>query len=201
MWFTLPTLPYDYDGLEPCIDAQTMQIHHSKHHQWYVDKLNAAIQDTQREDKPLEELLQSLPMIDEDIQTAVRNNAGWHRNHSFFWKLMTPNGKWMSENFKNIIQKNFGSIQNFQETFIAKAASNFGSGRTWLVKEHDELEIINTANQDNPLMKHKKAILGVDIREHAYYLKYQNKRPEYVENFFKVINWKKVNELYKEALE
>ncbi len=194
--FTLPDLSYAYDALEPYIDGQTMEIHHSKHHQWYVDKLNAAIKDTEREEKPLEELLQSLALLPKEIKTAVQNNGWWHRNHSLFRESMIPGGKEPSENMTKIIEENFWSIEKCKETFAQSAATNFWSGRTWIIKEHDELKIVNTANQNNPLMNHQKAILGLDVREHAYYLKYQNRRPDYIQNRRNIINRDKVEELY-----
>jgi len=194
--FTLPTLPYAYDALEPYIDAQTMEIHHSKHHQSYVDKLNAAITGTEWEEKPLDELLQTLPLLPDSIKSAVKNHGGWHRNHTFFWQIMTPGGSAPSDTLLKTINENFWSFDSFKEQFTTAALANFGSGRTRVVKKHDELTIINTPNQNNPLMDHQKAILGIDLREHAYYLKNQNRRPEYIQSRRNVIDWNNVEELY-----
>jgi len=194
--FTLPEISYTYDALEPYIDAQTMEIHHSKHHQWYVDKLNAAIKDSEWEEKPLEELLQSLALLPKDIKTAVQNNGWWHRNHTFFWQIMTPGWSQPSTAMLDIIKQNFWSFDAFKEQFAAAALANFGSGRTRVVKKHDELSIVNTPNQNNPLMDYDKAILGIDLREHAYYLKHQNRRPEYITNRRNIVDWNKVEELY-----
>lgn len=194
--FTLPPLPYAYDALEPYIDAQTMEIHHTKHHQAYIDKLNAAVAWTEWEERPLDELLQSLPLLPDTLKSAARNHGWGHRNHSLFWQLMTPGGSQPSDTMLKAINDNFGSFDWFKEQFNASATANFGSGRTWLVKEHDELKIVNTPNQNNPLMDHSKAILGIDVREHAYYLKYQNRRAEYLTNRRHIVNRAKVEELY-----
>lgn len=194
--FTLPTLPYAYDALEPHIDWQTMEIHHSKHHQAYIDKLNAAITGTEWEEKPLDELLQTLPLLPDSIKAAVKNNGWWHRNHTFFWQIMTPEGSTPSDTLLKTINDRFGSFDSFKEQFTTAALANFGSGRTRVIKKHDELEIVNTPNQNNPLMDHQKAILGIDLREHAYYLKNQNRRADYINNRWNIINWDKVEELY-----
>lgn len=194
--FTLPPLPYAYDALEPYIDAQTMEIHHTKHHQAYIDKLNAAVAWTEWEERPLDELLQSLPLLPDTLKSAVRNHAWGHRNHSLFWQLMAPGGSQPSDTMLKAINDNFGSFDWFKEQFNASATANFGSGRTWLIKEHDDLKIVNTPNQNNPLMDHSKAILGIDVREHAYYLKYQNRRAEYLTNRRHIVNRAKVEELY-----
>jgi superoxide dismutase, Fe-Mn family len=196
MTFTLPELPYSYDALVPHIDAKTMEIHHTKHHQGYITKLNAALQDTPYSETSLDELLQIIPTLPENIQTAVRNNGGGHWNHSLFWQIMIPGGSAPSASFSKIIKDNFWSMDKFQDEFISSALNNFGSGWTRLIQNHDELEIINTANQDNPLMKSKKAILGLDVREHAYYLSYQNKRDEYISQRRHLIDRNKVEELY-----
>lgn len=194
--FTLPPLPYAYDALEPYIDAQTMEIHHSKHHQAYIDKLNAAVTGTEREEKPLDELLQTLPLLPDSVKSTVKNHGGWHRNHTFFWQIITPGGATPSDNFLAIINENFGWFDSFKEQFTTAALSNFGSGRTRVIKKHDELEIVNTPNQNNPLMDHQKAILGIDLREHAYYLKNQNRRADYITNRRNIVDWNKVEELY-----
>lgn len=195
LMFTLSPLPYAYDALEPYIDAQTMEIHHSKHHQAYIDKLNAAITGTEREEKPLDELLQSLPLLPDSIKWAVRNHGGWHRNHTFFWQIMTPQWSQPSASMLDAINQNFWSFASFKEQFTAAALANFGSGWTRVVKKHDELSIINTPNQNNPLMDYNKAILGIDLREHAYYLKHQNRRADYITNRRNIVNWDKVEEL------
>lgn len=196
MTFTLPELGYAYDALQPAIDAQTMEIHHTKHHQAYITKLNAAIENTEYATWTLEQLVQKRSELPAAIQTAVRNNAGGHRNHSIFWNRMTPGGKAMSENFRAVVMKSFSSPEDMIKQFSDSAIANFGSGRTWLVAEADKITIMNTPNQDSPLMQGKKAILGLDTWEHAYYLKYQNRRPEYIEQRWSVVNWQKVEQMY-----
>ncbi len=198
MAFTLSALPYAYDALEPHIDAKTMELHYSKHHQTYVDKLNAAIAGTEWEEKSLHELLQSIDILPTAIKGAVRNHGGWHRNHMAFWNMLTPGWSAMSSSFEKAIKDSFGSVESFKEKFIASALAVFGSGWTWLVKDRDELVIKNTPNQDNPLMLGEKAILGIDVWEHAYYLKCQNRRAEYLENIRHVINRAHVEELYNQ---
>ena len=196
---SLPKLPYAYEALEPYIDQETMQIHHTRHHQAYVDKLNAALRAYPNlAKKSAEELVAGLNDLPDDIRAAVRNHGGGHVNHSFFWSLLkkgvVPNG----ELTVAIVDK-FGSLDRFREEFAAAAAGVFGSGWAWLVVGSDGLEIMTTANQDSPLTFAKKPILGVDVWEHAYYLKYQNRRPEYLKAFFQVIDWNKANELYLKA--
>ncbi len=196
---SLPKLPYAYEALEPYIDQETMQIHHTRHHQAYVDKLNAALRAYPNlAKKSAEELVAGLNDLPDDIRAAVRNHGGGHVNHSFFWSLLkkgvVPNG----ELTVAIVDK-FGSLDRFREEFAAAAAGVFGSGWAWLVVGSDGLEIMTTANQDSPLTFGKKPILGVDVWEHAYYLKYQNRRPEYLKAFFQVIDWNKANELYLKA--
>jgi len=198
--YTLPNLPYAYNAIEPIIDETTMKIHHTKHHQTYVDKLNAALASapTDIQNKDLKLLLADLKVVPEAIRGAVQNHGGGHLNHSLFWELLAPTSapQQISGEIKTQIDTTFGSFDKFKEQFSAAANNRFGSGWAWLVKTKvGKLEIINTANQDSPLMQGKKPLLGLDVWEHAYYLKYQNKRAEYVENFFKIINWKKVNEL------
>jgi Fe-Mn family superoxide dismutase len=190
----LPALPYAYNALEPYMDEQTMQIHHSKHHQTYVDKLNAALEgydDLQK--KSAEDLIKDLNSIPEKIRTAVRNHGGGHANHSFFWSLL-----WKEVDFggevADAIKAKFSDYDTFKEKFSDAAALLFGSGWAWLVLNNGELEITTTANQDNPSSQGKIPILGLDVWEHAYYLKYQNRRPEYINAFFNVINWEKVDE-------
>lgn len=194
MVFTLPELPYAYDALEPHIDAKTMEIHHTKHHQAYIDKLNAAVEWTDHAEKSLEELLQSIDILDESIRGAVRNHGGGHWNHSFFWKIMNPEKTEPSEEFKKVIAGSFGGMEAFKKSFADAALGVFGSGRARVIKKYDDLEIVTTPNQNNPLMNWDKAVLGIDLWEHAYYLKCQNKRAEYIENFRNVINRKQAEE-------
>ena len=197
----LPKLMYKYDALEPHIEAKTMEIHYSKHHQVYVDKFNAALEKFPNlQKKTAEELVSNINSVPEEIRTAVRNNGGGHVNHSFFWQILSPTKKVLSGTIAKEIKKKFGGFDLFKEKFSAAALNRFGSGWAWLVVDEDgELEIISTPNQDSPLSESKFPILGVDVWEHAYYLKYQNRRAEYVEAFYNVINWDKVNELYEKA--
>ena len=191
-------LPYEYNALEPFIDETTMRIHHDKHHQAYLDKLNAALENyPELKNKTAEELLENLEDVPEKIRTAVRNNGGGYVNHAFFWTILKKNISIKGE-IKKAIEKKFESFEKFKEEFSNKAMSLFGSGWTWLVLHNQELEIINTSNQDSPLSDGKIPILTLDLWEHAYYLKYQNKRADYVPAFFNVINWEKVNENYIE---
>lgn len=201
MVFTLPALPYAFDALEPHIDAQTMEIHHGKHHQTYINNLNAALEGTDMADKPLEEILQNLDKLPEAKRMAVRNNGGGHWNHSMFWEIMSPNGGGEpTGELADAINATFGSFAAFKEQFSNAAKSRFGSGWAWLIAEKDgSLSVTSTPNQDTPVMEGKTPILGLDVWEHAYYLKYQNRRPDYVEAFFNVINWAKVAELYAQA--
>ncbi|MCL5730147.1 MAG: superoxide dismutase [Candidatus Pacearchaeota archaeon] len=194
MVYTLPELGYDYDSLEPYIDAKTMKIHHDGHHAAYVKKLNDALAGHEElQDKPVEELIRNLNSVSEEIRNAVRNNGGGHLNHSMFWLMLKKNVK-LSGEIANAIKKDFGNYDSFREQFKKAALGQFGSGWAWLVfnPAAKKLEIIPTANQDNPLTTGKVPILGIDVWEHAYYLKYQNKRDEYIDNFFNVINWKQV---------
>ncbi|CAM4142913.1 superoxide dismutase [Lacicoccus alkaliphilus] len=199
MAFELPELPYAYDALEPHIDKETMEIHHSKHHNTYVTKLNDAVKGTDLESKDIEEVIKNLNSAPEDIKTAVRNNGGGHYNHSLFWEMLTPDAAEPSGEIKDAIESKFGSLDAFKEKFEAAGAGQFGSGWAWLVVNNGELEVVSTPNQDNPITDGKTPVLGVDVWEHAYYLKYQNKRPEYLKAFWNVVNWEKVNELYKAA--
>ncbi|WP_462420723.1 superoxide dismutase [Salinicoccus sp. Marseille-QA3877] len=199
MAFELPELPYAYDALEPHIDKETMEIHHSKHHNTYVTKLNDAVKGTDLESKDIEEVIKGLNSVPEDIKTAVRNNGGGHYNHSLFWQMLTPDAAEANGEVKDAIEAKFGSLDAFKEKFEAAGAGQFGSGWAWLVVNNGELEVVGTPNQDNPITDGKTPILGVDVWEHAYYLKYQNKRPEYLKAFWNVVNWDKVNELYKNA--
>src|SRR5579871_995200 len=200
MAFTLPALPYAHDALEPYIDTTTMQIHHGKHHQAYVDNLNKAIAGTPNENKSLEELVKSAG----SISPAVRNNGGGHWNHSFFWGILAPNaGGTPSGNLGDAINAAFGSFDAFKEKFAAAGATRFGSGWAWLIVKDGKLEVSSTPNQDNPLMDVAEVkgtpVLGVDVWEHAYYLKYQNRRPEYLGAIWNVINWDKVSEHFVNA--
>ena len=201
MSFQLPDLNYNHDALEPHIDSKTMQIHHGKHHAGYTAKLNAAITETDLENKSIEEILKSLDMNN----SAVRNNGGGYYNHCLFWEVMSPNGGGRAEGSLSIaIDKSFGSFDEFKSRFSAAAGTRFGSGWAWLCVDSDgSLEVCSTANQDNPLMPGecgKTPILGLDVWEHAYYLNYQNRRPDYVEAFFNVIDWSVVSAKYDGAL-
>lgn len=193
--FKLPDLPYAYDALEPYIDAQTMELHHSKHHQTYVDKLNGAIKDTEYAEKTLEEILQDLDSLPENIRTAVRNNGGGHYNHSFFWKIMSPDAGGKPEGrLADLIDSSFGSLDKFKDEFAAAAVGRFGSGWVWLLQDGDKLKITSTPNQDSPIMEGVEPLLGLDVWEHAYYLKYQNRRPEYIDAWWNVVDWQTVAE-------
>jgi superoxide dismutase, Fe-Mn family len=197
MAFTLPALPYPAEALEPYIDTRTMEIHHGKHHQAYVTNVNKALEIApELDNKTVEELLaNNLAIVPDAIKTAVRNNGGGHANHSLFWKLMAPNaGGEPKGDIAGVITANFGSFDAFKEKFAAAATGRFGSGWAWLTKDSaGKFEISSTANQDSPLMEGKKPILGLDVWEHAYYLKYQNRRPEYITAWWSVINWDTVN--------
>jgi len=197
----LPPLPYDFAALEPHIDTQTMQIHHGKHHQAYVNNLNAAVAKHPELDKwPLEDLLKKINQVPEDIRTAVRNNAGGHHNHSLFWTWMGPKaGGEPSGAVGDAIKKTFGDFAKFKEQIAAAGTGRFGSGWAWLVWSGGKLEILSTANQDSPLMDGKTPILGVDVWEHAYYLKYQNRRPDYIAAWWNVVNWAAVNKQFEAA--
>ena len=197
MSFTLPQLDYAYDALEPHIDSRTMEIHHSKHHQGYTNKLNAAIEGTNQESKNIHQILTDLDMNN----MALRNNAGGYFNHKLFWEIMNPNNKTeMSNDLSSAIDNSFGSFDNFCASFSNAAATRFGSGWAWLCVKDGKLEICSTSNQDNPLMPSigcgGTPILGIDVWEHAYYLNYQNRRPDYVSAFFNVINWGVVSEKF-----
>jgi len=199
MSYTLPKLDYSYSALEPFIDARTMEIHHTKHHQTYIDKLNAALKGHEDLEKlSVEKLVRDFNSVPEAIRTAVRNHGGGHANHSFFWPTLKRNGK-RSGPVVDAITKKFESFDKFRENFSNAATLLFGSGWAWLVVNKGELEITTTPNQDSPLSQGKTPILGIDVWEHAYYLTYQNRRPEYIAAFFNVINWDKVNEHFKTA--
>lgn len=188
--FTVPDLAYDHDALEPYIDEQTMQLHHDKHHQAYVDKLNGAVEGTEWADKDIEEILQKLDQLPANIQNIIRNNGGGHWNHSFFWQCMAPSAGGMpGGTLHDLIVASFGSLEALKTQVSDAAVGRFGSGWVWLIKNGDKLEITSTPNQDSPIMEGVKPLLGLDVWEHAYYLKYQNRRPEYVENWWNVVNW------------
>jgi Fe-Mn family superoxide dismutase len=200
MAFEVPPLPYDYDALAPTIDEQTMHLHHDKHHQAYVDNANKALDGTEWADKPVEEVLRSLDSLPDDKRTAVRNNAGGHANHSLFWATMGPNGGGEpSGELADAISSAFGSFDQFKQTFQANGAGQFGSGWTWLVWNGSALEAYSTANQDSPYSKGHVPVLGNDVWEHAYYLTYQNRRPEYLEAWWNVVNWDAVAEQFDRA--
>lgn len=200
MAFEVPKLPYEYNALEPYIDETTMKIHHDKHHQAYVDKLNAAVAGKAEESKTVEELLIHLDQVPESIRGAVRNHGGGHFNHTLFWETMGPNCGGKPEGaLATAIDAAFGSFDGFKEKFSAAAVGQFGSGWAWLVVSNGKLEIMALPNQDSPLSQGKTPILGLDVWEHGYYLKYQNKRADYVNAFYNVINWEKVSQLFEKA--
>ena len=199
MSHSLPALPYAYDALEPFFDAQTMELHHTKHHQTYVDKLNAALDGHDKLQKlSAKELLKDLNSVPENIRVAVRNHGGGHFNHSFWWPMLRKDVRYGGDVAKAIDAK-FGSYDEFKEKFSTAATLLFGSGWTWLVASNGGLDIMSTPNQDNPFSHGVTPILGIDVWEHAYYLKYQNRRPDYIGAFFNVINWDQVNENFKAA--
>ncbi len=194
--FVLPQLPYDYDALEPYVDAKTMEIHHTKHHQTYIDKLNAAVEgDSWFEGKSLEEIVKNWEDAPEGKKDLVRNHGGGHVNHSFFWQILTPNGnKNVSKELSEKINEDFGSLDSCITKVNEAATTHFGSGWGWLVLHKDgKLEALSTPNQNSPLMYGLKPLIGIDVWEHAYYLKYQNKRPDYLEAIWNVINWEQVS--------
>ncbi len=198
MPFTTPDLPFAYNALEPHIDEATMRVHHDKHHTGYTTKLNAAVDGTEFADKPIEDLLSGLGGLPEAIRTAVRNNGGGHANHALFWEVMRPGGASSPEgSLASAIDSSFGSFDAFVSEFSSAAATRFGSGWAWLVKKGDGLAVYSTANQDSPLSQGDVPILGLDVWEHAYYLKYQNRRPDYISAFFSVVNWSVVGEMYQ----
>lgn len=200
MAIILPDLPYAYDALEPHIDAETMTLHHDKHHATYVANANAALEKHPEIGEDLEALLADASQIPEDIRQAVINNGGGHLNHALFWELMSPEETQISQDLSEDIDATFGSFEDFKAAFTAAATGRFGSGWAWLVVNAEgKLEVLSTANQDTPIMEGKKPILGLDVWEHAYYLNYRNVRPNYIKAFFEIINWNKVNELYQAA--
>lgn len=201
MAYELPKLPYAYDALEPNFDKETMEIHHTKHHNTYVTKLNDALKGhDDLASKSVDELVADLNSVPEDIRTAVRNNGGGHSNHTFFWQILSPNGGGEPTGaIKDAIESTFGSFDAFKEKFAEAAAGRFGSGWAWLVVNNGNLEITSTANQDSPLTDGKTPVLGLDVWEHAYYLKFQNRRPEYISTFWNVVNWDEVNKRFEAA--
>lgn len=202
MTYKLPDLPYSYDALEPHIDEETMRLHHTKHHQAYVNNLNAAIdKHPELKEKDVEELVKDLNAIPEDIRLAVRNHGGGHANHAMFWKNMSPNGGGKpTGDLMSAIEKDFGSFDDFKEEFNAAAGGVFGSGWAWLVVNDNKLEVMATANQDTPLSEGKTPILGLDVWEHAYYKKFSNVRADYTAAFWNVINWDDVADRYQKAI-
>ena len=200
MAFTLPPLPYDFAALEPHIDAKTMEIHHGKHHQTYVNNLNAAIEKApELAKKSLDDLLRNVSSLPEAVRTPIRNNGGGHWNHSMFWQIMAakaggePGGK-----LGQAITSTFGDFAKFREQFSAAGVGRFGSGWAWLINTGGKLSITSTPNQDNPLMEGQKAIMGLDVWEHAYYLKYQNRRPDYIQAWWNVVNWKEIENRFSQ---
>lgn len=202
MAHTLPELPYAYDALEPHIDAMTMEIHHSRHHNTYVTSLNAALEGTGLEDVPVEELVANLDRVPEEKRQAVINHGGGHANHSMFWQMMSPNGGGQPQgDVAKAIEAELGGLDAFKEAFKKAALGRFGSGWAWLsVTPEKKLVVENTLNQDSPLMHGNTPVLGLDVWEHAYYLKFQNKRPDYVAAFFNVVNWEDVERRYQAAI-
>ncbi|HET7856224.1 MAG TPA: superoxide dismutase [Gaiellaceae bacterium] len=197
MAYEVPPLPYDYNALEPHIDEQTMRLHHDKHHQAYVDKANAALEGTQWADQPIELVLSILETLPEDIRTVVRNNGGGHANHSFFWEIMSPDGGGEPVgDLAEAIDDTFGSFDDLKKAVNEAGVNRFGSGWTWLVYDGTGLAVYSTPNQDSPILQSDEPILGNDVWEHAYYLKYQNRRPDYLEAWWNVVNWPAVAERY-----
>jgi Fe-Mn family superoxide dismutase len=193
MAFQVPDLPYDYAALEPHIDEQTMRVHHDKHHQAYVDKANAALEGTDYADEPVEEVLANLSSLPEDKRGPVRNNGGGHANHSLFWQLMSPDGGGEPEGaLADAISEAFGDLDSFMQQVNDAGINRFGSGWAWLVKDGSSLAVVSTANQDSPILDGQTPLLGIDVWEHAYYLKYQNRRPDYLTAWWNVVNWAEV---------
>jgi Fe-Mn family superoxide dismutase len=197
MAYSVPPLPYAYDALEPYIDKATMEFHHDKHHQAYVDKVNAALEGTALADTPIEDVLKDLSQVPADKRTAVQNNGGGHYNHSLFWESMTPGGGGAPDGaLAQAIDSVFGSFESFQSSLKETGVNQFGSGWSWLVHNGSELAIVGTPNQDSPISSGSTPLLGVDVWEHAYYLKYQNRRPDYIDAWWNVVDWGKVAERF-----
>ena len=197
MPYEVPPLPYDYGALEPHIDEATMRVHHDKHHQAYVDKANGALSGTEHETKSVEDVLRNLDALPSDIQGVVRNNGGGHYNHTLFWDIMGPNGGGEPDGaLREAIESAFGSFADFRAKLKETGVNQFGSGWSWLVHDGSALAVVGTPNQDNPISQGQTPLVGVDVWEHAYYLKYQNKRPDYIEAWWNVVNWAKVAERY-----
>ena len=200
MAYEVPPLPYDYNALEPTIDEETMHLHHDKHHQAYVNQVNAALEGTDFDGKSIEEVLKNLGSVPEDKRTAVRNNGGGHYNHSLFWEWMGPDGGGEPDgDLASAIESAFGSFDDFKAQFKDAGVKRFGSGWAWLIHDGSGLAIVSTANQDNPISDGKTPLLGVDVWEHAYYLKYQNRRPDYLDAWWNTVNWSKVAEGFAAA--
>ena len=200
MAYTLPQLGYAYDALEPHIDAKTMEIHHTKHHQTYITNVNAALEGTEFADKDILEVISNLDALPADKQTAVRNNGGGHANHTLFWEVIAPGGsKEPVGEVKAAIEAKFGSFEAFKEAFAAAGTTRFGSGWAWLIVDGDGVAVTSTPNQDSPVMEGKTPILGLDVWEHAYYLNYQNRRPDYIAAFWNVVNWDVVEAKFQAA--
>jgi Fe-Mn family superoxide dismutase len=201
MAFTLPPLPYDFAALEPHIDAKTMEIHHGKHHQTYVNNLNAALEKApELAKKSLDDLLRTVNTLPEAVRTPIRNNGGGHWNHSMFWQIMAPKaGGEPGGTLGQAIKSTFGDFAKFREQFSAAGVGRFGSGWAWLINSGGKLSISSTPNQDNPLMEGQKAIMGLDVWEHAYYLKYQNRRPDYIQAWWNVVNWKEIEKRFSQG--
>jgi Fe-Mn family superoxide dismutase len=200
MAYEVPPLPYDYDALEPHIDEQTMRVHHDKHHGAYVTNANAALEGTEWADKPVEEVLRNLDALPDDKRTAVRNNGGGHYNHSLFWEWMSPDGGGEPDGaLRDALGSAFGSVEEFKAAMKDTGVKRFGSGWAWLVRDDSGLAVVSTPNQDNPISEGKTPLLGVDVWEHAYYLKYQNRRPDYLDAWWNVVNWPKVAEGFAAA--
>jgi superoxide dismutase, Fe-Mn family len=200
MPYEVPPLPYDYAALEPHIDEATMRVHHDKHHQAYVDKANAALEGTEFADKPIEEVVANLSQLPDDKRTVVRNNGGGHLNHTLFWESMSPNGGGEPDGeLADAINDAFGSFDDFKSKLKDAGVNQFGSGWAWLVYDGSGLAVVSTANQDNPITDDKTPLVGVDVWEHAYYLKYQNKRPDYIDAWWNTVDWSKVAERHSAA--
>lgn len=198
--FQVPDLPYAYNALEPYIDEQTMRLHHDKHHVSYVEKLNKALEGKNEFlSMDITDIMKNIDTVPEEVRTAVRNNGGGHANHSLFWTVMTPNGGEVTGELAQTLNSLFGDFSSFQDKFTQAAAGVFGSGWAWLVADNNSLKITTTPNQDSPLMSGQTPLLGLDVWEHAYYLKYQNKRPEYIDAWWHVVNWQEVEKRFSEA--